>query len=383
MPHMTNQPSQYACEETMAGSTDETPRIACFATQGSRSGDEDRLIRLLGPLQPEVLAFDRARKLRGAVSLLRRIRAMQPDVVVMEGTGLGGGAVLLLSRLLDGTRYVVSSGDAVAPYLSATRGPFGLPGLLYEYALCRFCSGFIGWSPYLVGRALTFGAPRAMTAPNWAEQPASADGLKARRAVGIPEDAVVFGIVGSLNWAARYGYCYGLELVQAALQIDRSDVCVLIVGDGDGRERLQALAGERLGRSIFLPGSVSRDEVPDYLAAIDVASLPQSVDQVGSFRYTIKISEYLAAQLPVVTGQIPLAYDLDDGFLWRLPGDAPWDERYVSALARLMGTLDRSEAASRRSATGHAWLFQADRQIRAVNAFIRDVVDRDRHARER
>jgi hypothetical protein len=49
-----------------------------------------------------------------------------------------------------------------------------------------------------------------------------------------------------------------------------------------------------------------------------------SVDQVGSFRYTTKLSKYLAFGLPVITGQIPLAYDLDDGWIWRLAGDAPW-----------------------------------------------------------
>ncbi len=145
--------------------------------------------------------------------------------------------------------------------------------------------------------------------------------------------------------------------------------------------RLRELAGERLDRSIFLPGAVPRGELGSYFAAIDVASLPQSVDQVGSFRYTTKISEYLAAGLPIVTGQIPLAYDLDDGFLWRLPGDAPWDP----ALRRGAGAADehastRAEAAARRPAAAHARLFDADRQIRAVSAFVRDVVERERDA---
>lgn len=82
-----------------------------------------------------------------------------------------------------------------------------------------------------------------------------------------------------------------------------------------------------------------RKDVPDYLAAMDVASLPQNVDGVGSFRYTTKLSEYLAAGLPVITGQIPLAYDVGGGWLWRLPGAALWDERYVSALADVMRRL--------------------------------------------
>ena len=43
----------------------------------------------------------------------------------------------------------------------------------------------------------------------------------------------------------------------------------------------------------------------EFLAAFDLASLPQSVDRVGSFRYSTKLSEYLAAGLPIVTSQIP------------------------------------------------------------------------------
>jgi glycosyltransferase involved in cell wall biosynthesis len=359
--------------------TDKRPRVACLATQGSGSQDEDRIRRLLDPLRPELIPLARSRRFRGILSVLRRIRDLNPDLVVMEGTGLGGGIALLLSRLLDGRPYVISSGDAVAPFLSAIRRPFALPGLMYELALCRLCSGFIGWSPYLVGRALTMGAPRAMTAPNWTD-PFSADGgPSVRQALGIPSDALVFGIVGSLNWNARYGYCYGLELVRAALRVDRDDLCVLIVGDGDGRHRLSELADDRLGVSIFLPGAVPRQNLGAYLAAIDVASLPQSVDQVGSFRYTTKISEYLAARLPIVTGQIPLSYDLDDGFVWRLPGEAPWDERYLSALSHLMESLTRAETRAHQSATGHAWLFNADRQARAVTEFILDILDRERH----
>lgn len=362
----------------MPASAEEQTRIACFATQGTGSLDEARITTLLAPLRPHLISFERSRRFRGALSLLRRIRALEPDLIVMEGTGVAGGGVVLLSRLLDGRPYVVSSGDAVAPFLAAISRALWLPGIVYERMLYRMSCGFIGWSPYLVGRALTMGAQRAMTAPNWSELVAPSDTAAARRAAGLPEDALVFGIVGSLNWNARYGYCYGLELVKAALRVDRNDLCVLVVGDGDGRERLQTLAGERLNRSIFLPGAATRAQLPDYLAAMDVASLPQSVDQVGSFRYTTKVSEYLSARLPIVTGQIPLAYDLDAGFLWRLPGEAPWDERYVTALAQLMSQLDRKEVAARRPAAVHAWLFDADRQINAVSEFVLDALERER-----
>ena len=100
-----------------------------------------------------------------ASSLLRQIRELDPEIVVMEGTGITGGAVLLALRALAGRPYIVSSGDAVAPFLAAiVTSPRGRPACCTSGLCAGFSSGFIGWSPYLVGRALTFGSPRSMTA---------------------------------------------------------------------------------------------------------------------------------------------------------------------------------------------------------------------------
>lgn len=359
------------------------PVVVCFATQGTGSLDERRVTRLLAPLEPTVLEFERSHKARSCRHLWRELRRRAPDVVVMEGTGLAGGIVLLMSRLLAGRAYIVSSGDAVGPFLRARSVPLGVAGGLYERLLYRLSAGFVGWTPYLVGRALTYGAPRAMTAANWGATPAGEDaGRTVREDLGIPTGAIVFGLIGSLNWTSRYGYCYGQELVRARLRIDREDVHVLVVGDGDGRERLQALAGDQLGVTIHLPGQVAQAAVAAHLAAIDVASLPQSVDGVGSFRYTTKVSEYRSAGLPLATGQIPLAYDLDPESLWRLPGDAPWDEVYVRALAELMTDVDRTAIQARRPADIDAGgMFDATRQQRQVSAFVLDVVRRERSRR--
>jgi glycosyltransferase involved in cell wall biosynthesis len=150
---------------------------------------------------------------------------------------------------------------------------------------------------------------------------------------------------------------------------------VLIVGDGSGRGKLEEIAGDRLGRTILLTGRIARGEVPDYLAAMDVGSLPQSVDGVGSFRYTIKLSEYLAAVLPVVTGHIPLAYDMEGRWLWRLAGNAPWDDRYIAALANLMERISPDEVNARRAAIPkESEVFDRARQVARVTAFIADLL---------
>ena len=359
----------------MAQAQGSDARVACFATQGTGHADETRIRALLKASDPEVLPFDRAGKARSALKLLRTLLASRPDLVVMEGTGVAGGFAVIAARLLAGVRYVVSSGDAVGPYVALGHRRLAPIATLYEMLLCRLSAGYIGWTPYLVGRALTFGAPRAMTAASWSEPAMPEDRERRREELGIPPDAIVFGLVGSLSWTEGIDYCYGRELVSALRTVDRPDLRVLVVGDGSGLERLRELAGEELGRRILLPGRVPREQVAGYLAAIDVASLPQSVDRVGSFRYTTKISEYLSAGLPVVTGEIPLAYDLDDGWIWRLAGDAPWDSTYVSRLGQLMQAVSAEEVESRRRLVpAQTSVFDRERQQRQVGEFIADLL---------
>src|SRR5205085_1295868 len=176
-------------------------RVVCFATQGTGHGDERRIVALTRGVGAETLPFDRSRKALSALKLLRLLRE-RPDLVVMEGTGIAGGAALILARLLGGVPYVVSSGDAVGPYVKLGHPLLAPVAGLYERLLCRFCAGFIGWTPYLVGRALTFGAPRAMTAAGWSAPARAEDRERRRRELGIPEGAFVFGLVGSLDWTA-------------------------------------------------------------------------------------------------------------------------------------------------------------------------------------
>ena len=352
-------------------------RILCFATQGHDHLDADRLSYLLEPLHPETYPFDHAKKARSALGLARKVRAQRPSLIVMEGTGLAGGVTLLAINLLLRAPFVVSSGDAVGPYLRLRSRAAGLLGGAYERLLCRRCAGYIGWTPYLAGRALTFGAARAMTAPGWTRGHPSVGARQAIRArLGIPEDALVIGLAGSLNWRPRVGYAYGAEIVGAVQRVQRPDVVACVVGDGPGLERLRQMAGEDLGSRIFLPGRVPAAEVADYLAAFDVASLPQSVDGVGSFRYSTKLSEYLGAELPIITGQIPAAYDLDGGYFWRLPGATPWGETYVEALAALLRELTPATIAEHREAIRDRplGLFDQPAQQRRTSEFIRDIL---------
>lgn len=350
--------------------------IWCLSTKGAGSNEEDRIRLLLEPLGPRLWPFDRGHKLRSGLRLLRDVARQRPALVVLEGTGLAAGVPLMFARLLGRTRYVVSSGDAVAPFLALRSAAIYPAALAFEMLLCRLSAGFIGWTPYLVGRALTFGAPRGATAENWSIHAASVAGTgEIRTRLGIPLDATVYGLVGALVWAERRGYCYGQELVRALRHCDREDVRVLIVGAGTGLDRLRDLLREHPDDRVLLIGAVPYDQVPTHLAAMDVVSLPQSTDAVGAFRYTTKLSEYVSAGLPVVTGQLPFAYDLDEGWLWRLAGSAPWEERYERALGVLMQDLTKTDISGRaKHAAAGAKRFDGDSQQRRISAFVGDIL---------
>jgi hypothetical protein len=294
----------------------------------------------------------------------------------MEGTGVAGGVSVILARRLFGVRYMVSSGDAVGPFVGGISRAARLPAWFYEWMLYRHSAGFIGWTPYLVGRALTMGAPRGVTAANYAPYPTFRESRSTvRERLGISRDTIVFGISGSLVWNRRHQYCYGLELVEAIRQVERQDLAVLIVGAGSGLSHLIDRAGDELGRRVFLPGRVSRELVTSYLGAMDVGSLPQSVDQVGAFRYTTKLPEYQSARLPIVTGYIPMAYDVAYDWAWRIPGESPWSAEYVKALGQLMQRIDQvtvTDMKARVPSTSE--LFDQSAQTDHVSAFVRDAL---------
>ena len=355
-------------------------RILFFATKGFGSNEDERIKTLLSRLDTDHFHFD-ARSFKSKCSsffgILSSLRKERPDVVVMEGTGLAGGSALLLSRLLYGVSFVVSSGDAIAPFLSARFPLLGPIFSVYEKCLYRFSSGFIGWTPYLVGRALTMGAPVGITAEHWnffSRSPLQLAQARTqvRARYNIPVDAIVVGLVGSLAWNRRYQYCYGMELVKAAKRTGRKNLFFLIAGDGEGLGHLQKEA-DGLTNVIFA-GRVPLNEVPDVLACFDIGSLPQSVNQVGSFRYTTKISEYKAAGLPIITCKVPMAYDLDGGWFWRLSGKNPWGEEFISALSDFLTTLSAEDIQSKKkSLTNDLKGFDREAQISRVSSFLTEL----------
>ncbi len=332
------------------------PRMLCISTAGPVGQDIRRIRRLTEglPVDCAIWGLDRSRSRRENMQAVwERLRRERPDLVYLEGTGIAAGLPLIRAARAWGQRYVVSSGDPVGGFFRVTQGPlYGFAFGIYERLLYRHSAGFIGWTPYLTGAALKLGAPRAITIEGGVDLETfrpypEAQRRALRRRYGIPETHLVCGVVGSLKWVSRQRYCYGLELVEMLRYLRRDDVTVLIVGDGDGRPQLEARVPDGLRSRVVFTGRVEPAEVVELLNVMDIGFITQTLDELGRYRLTTKLPEYLAAGLPIAMSPIPGFYDYVYPAGWALPEGHPADPAFHRKLAAWLDELRREEVRAR------------------------------------
>lgn len=331
-------------------------RMLCISTAGSGQ-DPVRVRRLTDDLDLSCTYhdFDRSKsRWANARNLWAKLRSQSWDLVYQEGTGIAGGLPLIRAARAWGQQYVVSSGDPVGGYFQVVKGPLhGFAFEQYEKALYRHSAGFIGWTPYLSGMALKMGAPCAATVEGAVDLSVfSSCSPQGRRALkseyGLNPDHLVCGLVGSLTWYPRQQYCYGLELIEMLPFIDRSDVSILLVGDGDGRSRLAARVPDDWSDRVVFTGQVPEEEVVRTLNAMDVGFISQTLDDLGPYRLTTKLPEYLACGLPVAMSPIPGFFDYAQSAGWSLPAAHPSSAEFHRGCAALINKLSQEEITTRR-----------------------------------
>ena len=335
-----------------------SPRLLGYATAGPDSGDARRVRRLTDGL-PYTFAYggtDKGSKRASARAFYETLRRERYDLVVLEGTGLAGGIPLVRAARAWGQRYLVSSGDPIGGFFRTVKGPaYGALMERYERALYRHSAGFVGWTPYLTGMALKMGAPRGVTVEGGVDPavftpPTDEQRRAAKAATGLDPNHLVLGLAGSLTWTPRQRYAYGLELVEALPRLRRTDVSVLIVGDGDGRAELERrVPGGLRGRVVFT-GRVPEGDVARLLHAVDVGFITQTLDGLGRYRLTTKLPEYLAAGVAVAMSPVPGFFDYAAPAGWPLPEGHPADAGFHAALAAWVDGLDSDDVRARQAA---------------------------------
>jgi glycosyltransferase involved in cell wall biosynthesis len=332
------------------------PAILCLSTAGPTSMDGRRMHRLCAGLEAELVfhSVDRTAGRRASLRAVNKLLVSRRwDLVYLEGTGVVGGLPLLRAARARGLRFIVSSGDPIGGFFHVTRGPLvGRVFDFYERRLYRACTAFVGWTPYLTGAALRLGARRAITIEggvDLARFRALSPGEKAaaRGRFGLAADHLVCGVVGSLAWTPRQAYCYGLELIESLKRVTRRDISVLIVGDGDGLERLKAAVPLELKSRVVFTGRLPESEVVAAMNAMDIGFVTQSLDALGSFRLTTKLPEYLACGVPVAMSPIPGFYDYAQDAGWPLPPFHPASPEFHARCAAWLDALSAAEIAAR------------------------------------
>jgi glycosyltransferase involved in cell wall biosynthesis len=190
-----------------------------------------------------------------------------------------------------------------------------------------------------------------------------------REKLGLGRRLVV-GFVGAFaDW-------HGLEtLVTAAGAVARAgvvDLHLLLVGEGPSRPALRDLA-QRLGLEgrVSLPGSVSHDQVPHYLAAMDICVLPAA----NWYMSPIKLFEYGAMGRPIIAPRTPAVAEVmtdgEDGLLVT-PGSA---EELARAILRLaLHPEERAAMAAtfqKRVRRQHTWMIVAGRVAMLLEQSLR------------
>lgn len=245
---------------------------------------------------------------RGAVE---RIAAeVRPEALIERYYNFGGEGVVLAARrglpsLLEVNSPVVDhpgSWKAVLDGLLLVR-----PMRRYREWLCRQASALVSPLPEIVPEfargkteTVSWGANVAAFAPERRS-------LALRRALGVPEGAVVAVFSGSHRaW-------HGVELLeQAARRLEpRADLYFLFAGGQEAR----AGRGFR-GRAL---GALAYEQMPALLASADIGVAPYDTARLAQLRLgfywsPLKVFEYMASGLPTLTiPRYPLSEIVRDG----------------------------------------------------------------------
>ena len=118
------------------------------------------------------------------------------------------------------------------------------------------------------------------------------------------------------------------DRIEALKFVKRSDITVLIVGDGDSKERLQALVPDALRSRFIFTGRLPQSEVVEAMNIMNIGFVTQTLDELGNFRLTTKLPEYLACAVPVAMSPIPGFYDYVASAGWALPAFHPASKEF-------------------------------------------------------
>lgn len=254
--------------------------------------------------------------------------------VYMQGRSWLLGAARRRERLQsEGTRLLITVSTALEAYY---REAHGLPA----------------------GKCLV--TPNSIRPEEFQPDPARQEAIAGR--LGL-RGRTVIGFVGSI-----FPH-HGVDLLIGALASvadEFPDALLLIVGDGEIRPQLEAMAAQRLPGRVIFAGKVPHREVAQYIALMDIAAIAST----KWYMSPIKIFEYGAMGKAIIAPRVGPVLDVmtpgEDGLLVE-PGEAAVGE----ALRVLLGSPELRQRLGRsfqeKVLAHHTWRRTAERILARVN----------------
>lgn len=223
-------------------------------------------------------------------AIARQIRRFRPDVVHTHTAK--AGALGRLAARRAGVPHLVHTfhGHVLSGYFS---GPVNAGFRRIERALGPHTDAFVAVSPQVAEEVVALGVaessqvhvvPLALDLEPFLRSKMTR--TEARERLGVPADAAVIGAAGRLVAIKDVD-----TFLRAAALVDRSrsDLMVLVAGDGSERARLEALGADLLDHRVRFLGWV--DDLELFYAALDVAVLtsrnegtPVALIEAGAMR---------------------------------------------------------------------------------------------------
>jgi len=311
----------------------------------------------------KLIEFEKPEK-RGSFfrSLYRALRQIQPDLLMTYNWGASDaiwlGRAAGIRRVIHNEHgYNVDEAKATDWKRDAVR-----------FLVYRLAAKLIVVSrelESLLQRRYLLGAGHVTRIPNGIDSsyysPDCDERQRTRKILGFADRDIVVGFTGRLDPIKNLDLL--LEIFAHCVQ-ERSDLRLLVVGDGPQRKHLQALCEKKklTGRIVF---AGQREDVLPYLRAMDVFLLTSLREQMP-----MTVLEAMAVGIPAVAtkvGDIPhIIDDGIDGFVLR--SDASVDA-FVQSLFALLDAARRKTmgAAARRKVVGQ---FQQEVMVRQYKTVI-------------